>query len=63
MKKEMTMTMIIILALIAVSISFRQIFLKPATGFLNFSYIAGLITLGTVLLLLFGIFVKRLFAR
>lgn len=63
MKKEITMTMIIMLALIAVSICFRQIFLKPAEGFSNFSYIAVLISAGAVLLLLLGIFVRRLLIK
>ena len=63
MKKEITMTLITALALIAVSLCFRQVFLKPAEGFLNFSYLAGLIAAGTTLLALFGIVVKRLFVR
>lgn len=63
MKKEITMTMITLLALIAVSLCFRQIFISPAEGFLNVSYITTLIAAGVTLLALFGIFIKRLFVR
>ena len=62
MKKEVTMTMILLLILIAVSLCFRQILLRPAEGFLNVSYIAALIAVGVALLVLFGVFIKRLFA-
>jgi hypothetical protein len=63
MKKEVTMTIILLLVLIAVSLCFWQILLRPAEGFLNFSYIAALIAVGVALLVLFGIFIKRLFVR
>ena len=63
MKKEITITIIILLALIAVSLCFRQILSRPAEGVLNFSYIAALIAVGVVLLVLFGVFIKRLFVR
>jgi hypothetical protein len=51
------------LALIAVSLCFRQILLRPAAGFLNFSYIAALAAAGAGLILLFGIFIKRLLVK
>ena len=60
MKREITITLVLVLALIAVSLGFRQILLRPSEGFLNYSYAAALITLGACLLLLFGIFIKRL---
>lgn len=60
MKKEVTVILIIVLALIAVSLLFRQIFLKPAEGFLNFSYRAAITTVAAGLLALFAVFVKRL---
>ena len=63
MKKEVTMSLVLLFALAAVSVCFRQVFLKPADGFLNFSYIAALLTIGTALLALFVIFVRRLFVR
>lgn len=60
MKKEMTVTLIILLALIAVSLLFKQIFLKPAAGFVNLSYRAALIAAAAALLALFALFIKRL---
>ncbi len=63
MKKEITVAMIIVLALIAVSLLFRQMFLNPADGLTNFSYRAALITIAAFLLALFAFFIKRLLTR
>ena len=53
--------MIIFLGLIAVSLCFRQFFLRPAEGVLNFAYLAALIAAAAALVVIFGIFIKRLF--
>jgi len=64
MKKELTMTMIIMLALIAVSLGFRQILLKPAAEAVwNFSYLAALVAAGAGLTALFGVFIKRILLK
>lgn len=63
MKKELTMTLISVLALIANSLCFRQVFLKSDEDYLKFSYIFLLIAVGAVLLWMFGFFLKRLVAK
>lgn len=63
MKKELTMMLIIVLALIADWLCFRQIFLKEFAGYLKFSYIVLLIAGGAGLFGMFGFFSKRLFVR
>lgn len=63
MKKELTMMLIIALALIADWLCFRQIFLKESGGYLKFSYIVLLIVAGAVLVAMFGFFIKRLFVK
>jgi hypothetical protein len=63
MKKELTMMLLIALALIADWLCFRQIFLKEPVGYLRFSYIVLLIAGGAGLFGIFGFFIKRLFAR
>jgi hypothetical protein len=60
MKKELTVSLIIVLALVAVSLLFRHIFLNPPQGFLNASYRAALIAAAAGLLALFAAFVKRI---
>jgi len=63
MKKELTMMLIIALALIADWVCFRQIFLNESVGHLKFSYIVLLIAVGAVLIAMFGFFIKRLFVK
>lgn len=63
MRKEITMTLILMLALVAVSVCLRQIFVRQANDFLSYSYIAALLAVGTFLLGLFAIVVKRLLVR
>lgn len=63
MKKEITMTLILVLGLAAVSVCFRQVFARPATDFLSYSYMAALFAVGTILLVLFTIVIKRLLVR
>ncbi len=55
--------MIITLALIADWLCFRQIFLNESVGYLKFSYIVLLISVGAILFGMFGFFIKRLFVK
>jgi len=63
MKKELTMMLIIVLALIADWLCFRQIFLKESVGYLKFSYIVLLVAGGAGLFGMFGFFIKRFFVK
>jgi len=63
MKKEITMTLILVLALAAVSVCFRQVFARSSNDFFSYSYLAALFTVGAFLLVLFGLVVKRLLVK
>ena len=55
--------LIIVLALIADWLCFRQISLKESAGYFKFSYLVLLIAGGAVLFGMFGFFIKRHFVR
>lgn len=63
MKKEITMMFVIAFALAAVSVCLRQVFARPATDFLSYSYMTALIAVGAFLLGLFAVVAKRLFVK
>jgi len=63
MKKELTMSLIILLALAADSLCFREIYLKTDAIYLRASGGFLLLAAGVALLVMFGFFIKRLRGR